>query len=179
MALLLTIFLCSGDDTVLCNVHACREVAADKERRYLERAVDAVIHRDENVVGCDLSYCVYLEKASGRGGAIVVKIDSVVIEKSIRSLADAVYRRHLRRIRRRHLHQHSLIDDLEVAGSVERPDSRVRHHRLRYRSSQNVRAGSVLRGGGGELQVFVEWEVAFESVRIVLSEGGTGHANEQ
>src|ERR1700674_2572082 len=102
MALLLTVFLCSGNDSVFCNVHARLDVAADKERRYLERAVDTVIHRDKNVSGCHLSYSVYLEEASRRGRAIVVKIDSVVIEQPIRSLADAVYRRHLRRIRRRH-----------------------------------------------------------------------------
>src|ERR1700722_12161516 len=88
------------------------------------------------------------------------------------SFADAVGRRRLRRIGRRHLHEHSLIDDFDVAGSVERPNSCVGHYRLRYRSSQNVRAGSVLRGTGDELQGFVEREVAFEAVRIVLSEGG-------
>ena len=178
MALLLTVFLCSGNDSVFCNVHARLDVAADKERRYLERAVDTVIHRDKNVIGCNLSYGVYLEEASRRGRAIVVKIDSVVIEQPIPSLADAVGRRRLRRIGRRHLHEHSLIDDFDVAGSVERPNSCVGHHRLRYSSSQNVRAGSVLRGAGDEVQGFVEWEVAFEAVRIVLSESGTCDANE-
>ena len=65
MALLLTAFLCSGNDSVLCNVHARLDVAADKKRRYLERAVDTVMHPDKNVVGCDLSHRVYLKEASG------------------------------------------------------------------------------------------------------------------
>jgi hypothetical protein len=52
MALLLTVFLCSGNDSVLCNVHARLDVAAGKKRRYLERAVDTVMHRDKNVREC-------------------------------------------------------------------------------------------------------------------------------
>ena len=69
MGLLLTVFLCSGDDSVFCNVHTRLDVAADKQWCYLERAVDTVIHRDKNVIGCNLSYGVYLEEASRRGRA--------------------------------------------------------------------------------------------------------------
>ena len=98
-ALLLTVLLCSRDDRIFCNVHTRFDVAADKKRRYLERTVDTVIHRDKNAIGCNLSHGVYLEEASRRSRAIVVKIDSVVIEQPIRSLADAVYRRHLQRVR--------------------------------------------------------------------------------
>jgi len=60
----ITAFLCSGNDSVFCNVHARLDVAADKKRHYLERTVDTVMHRDKNVVGCDLSHRVYLKEAS-------------------------------------------------------------------------------------------------------------------